>query len=356
METNRVKILSVIPMRTQVVFPDTTVAFDVGRGVSLAAVERADANEKFVFVTRQTDPAKEFPEGDDLCLVGTVCSIRQATRLPGDRVRVFVAGQYRAVARGFRLENGYIYAVTEELLTIHGDPSLEEASFRMAKEMVRELTSAEGKLAKELDAALTGVSDPDAYINICTHQLRLKDEVKQQLLEETVLTRRLRLFEQCLNTEAEIGKLERKIAQDVRRNIEKSQKEYFLREQLKAIHAELGDDAEENEKLREKILAKGLPKEIEEKALAELKRMDKMPPSSPEYTVLRNYADWLIELPWKEQTADTEKLCDVEAVLNADHYGLEKIKERVVEYLAVLKLTGELKAPILCLVGPPVVG
>ena len=356
METNRVKILSVIPMRTQVVFPDTTVAFDVGRGVSLAAVERADSNEKYVFVTRQTDPEKEFPEGDDLCKVGTVCVIRQATRLPGDRVRVFVAGQYRAVARGFRLENGYIYAVTEELLTVHGDPTLEEAYFRTAKELVKDISGGETKAAKELDAALTGVSDPDSYINICAHQLRLRDEVKQELLEEPVLVRRLRLFEQCLNTELEIGRLERKIAQDVRRNIEKSQKEYFLREQIKAIHAELGDDVEENERLREKILSKGLPQAVEEKALAELRRMDKMPPSSPEYTVLRNYADWIIDLPWKEETKDTEKLSDVEKVLNADHYGLEKIKERVVEYLAVLKLTGELKAPILCLVGPPGVG
>ena len=356
MDTNRVKILSVIPMRTQVVFPDTTVAFDVGRGLSLAAVERADSNDKYVFVTRQTDPEKEFPEGEDLCNVGTVCAIRQATRLPGDRMRVFVAGLYRAVARGFHLESGYLYAVTEELPTIHGDPTLEEAYFRTAKEMVKEIVGGDGKISKELDAALTGVADPDAYINICAHQMRLRDEVKQELLEETTLTRRLRLFEQCLNTELEIGKLERKIAQDVRRNIEKSQKEYFLREQLKAIHAELGDDVEENERLHEKMLAKGLPKEVEEKALAELKRMDKMPPSSPEYTVLRNYADWILDLPWKEETKDTEKLSDVEKVLNADHYGLEKIKERVVEYLAVLKLTGELKAPILCLVGPPGVG
>ncbi len=357
MATNRVKILSVIPMRTQVVFPDTTVAFDVGRGVSLAAVERADSNDQFVFVTKQTDPAKEFPDGEDLCKVGTVCLIRQANRLPGDRARVFVAGQYRAAVRDFRFENGYIYAVTEELSCIHDDPILEEAYFRTAKELVSEIVSAgEGKAIKELGATLIGVSDPDAYINLCAHHLRLRDEVKQELLEETVLVRRLRKFEQCLNTEAEIGKLERKIAQDVRRSIEKSQKEYFLREQIKAIHTELGDGVEELEQLREKIKGKGLPEEVEEKALAELKRMDKMPPSSPEYTVLRNYADWIVDLPWREETEDTDKLSDVEKVLNADHYGLEKIKERVVEYLAVLKLTGELKAPILCLVGPPGVG
>ena len=343
-------------MRTQVVFPDTTVAFDVGRGLSLAAVERADANEKYVFITRQTDPQKEFPESEDLCRVGTVAVIRQTTRLPGDRVRVFAEGLYRAAARDFRLESGYIYAVTDELETEHGDPTLEEAYFRTAKELVKDILSGESKTSKDLDAALTGVSDPDVYINVCAHQMRLKDVIKQELLEECSLVKRLRLFEQCLNTELEIARLERKIAQDVRRNIDKSQKEYFLREQLKAIHAELGDDVEENVRLREQIEGKGLPEAVKEKCLQELARMDKMPPSSPEYTVLRNYADWIIDLPWHEETEDTASLADVEKVLNADHYGLEKIKERVVEYLAVLKLTGELKAPILCLVGPPGVG
>ncbi len=348
------KILSVIPMRTQVVFPNTTVTFDVGRGVSLAAVNRAEFSEQYVFLTRQKDPSKEEPGTDDLNCVGTVAQIRQLTRLPGERVRVFAEGLYRARARGFRTESGYLYAVTDEIPCIHGDPTLEEAYFRTAKELVREIVSEES--SKELDSVLTGIADIDAYINVCTYHLHLQEERKQLLLEETCLVPRLRLFEQCLNDELEIIRLERKIAQNVRKNIEKSQKEYFLREQLKAIHAELGDDTEENVRLRERILAKGLPKEVEDKALAELARMDKMPPSSPEYTVLRNYADWLLDLPWREETKDTELLSDVEKVLEEDHYGLEKIKERVVEYLAVLKLTGQLKAPILCLVGPPGVG
>ncbi len=355
-EYPQVRILSVIPMRTQIVFPDVAAAFDVGRGLSLAAVERAEDNENYVFLTRQRDPGKEFPDSTDLSPVGIVALIRQATRLPGDRVRVYVEGRYRATARDFRLEGGYIYAVTDELQTVHGDPTLEEAYFRTAKDLVKDIVSSDGKISKDLDNALTGIADIDKYINVCAYNMRLRDDVKQRLLEENRLVERLKLFERCLNDELEIARLERKIAQDVRKNIDKSQKEYFLREQLKAIHKELGDDVEENEKLREKLLAKKLPAPVEEKAMAELARMDKMPPSSPEYTVLRNYADWLIDLPWHEETKDTEKLSDVEKVLNADHYGLEKIKERVVEYLAVLKLTGELKAPILCLVGPPGVG
>lgn len=355
-ETNPIKTLPVIPMRAQVVFPNTSVAFDAGRGVSLAAIERADSRDKLVFIVKQKNSEQEIPDADGLFEAGTVARIRQTTRLPGDRVRVYAEGLYRARAKEYRAEEGCILTAAEEIRSVHGDLTLEEAYFRTAKELVREIVAGDGKFSKEFEATVSVLTDIDAYIDACAHNMRLKEETKQQLLGEDRLLRRLKLFEQCLNDELEITRLERKIAQDVRRNIDKSQKEYFLREQLKAIHAELGDDVEENIKLKEKILEKKLPAEVEEKALQELGRMDKMPPSSPEYTVLRNYADWLIDLPWNEETEDTESLADVEKVLNADHYGLEKIKERVVEYLAVLKLTGELKAPILCLVGPPGVG
>ncbi len=348
-------ILPVLPMRTQVVFPDTTVAFDVGRGISLAAVERAGFNDSRIFITRQKAD-KDLPESEDLSDVGTVATIRQKTRMPGERVRIIAEGLYRARARGFRMQDGFVYAVLDPMPAVHGDFQEEEAHFRIAKDLVREIIAGDARNSKDLEAAVTGIADIDVYINVCTHHLRLKEEFKQALLEEDKLVPRLELFERCLAGEIEISKLERKLSQDVRRNIDKAQKEYYLREQLKAIHAELGDDVEENEQLREKLLAKGLPQAVEEKAMSELSRMEKMPSSSPEYTVLRNYADWLIDLPWREQTEDTESLRDVERMLEEDHYGLEKIKERVVEYLAVLKLTGELKAPILCLVGPPGVG
>ncbi len=356
MADRRLKILSVLPMRAQVVFPNTNVVFDAGRDLSLAAIERADYNDKLVFLTKQKDPQQECPEGKDLYEAGVVANIRQATRLPGDRIRVYVEGLYRARARDFREEEGCICAAVDEIVTIHGDPTLEEAYFRTAKELVKDIVALGGKLTKDVEARLSTIGDIDEYINVCAYNMRIREEVKQALLEEERLVPRLKMFERCLNDELEVARLERKIAQDVRKNIDQSQKEYYLREQLKAIHAELGDDVEENIKLREKILAKKLPPEVEEKALNELARMDKMPPSSPEYTVLRNYADWLIDLPWHEETEDTASLADVEKVLDGDHYGLEKIKERVVEYLAVLKLTGELKAPILCLVGPPGVG
>ncbi len=350
------KILSVIPMRSQVLFPDTTVSFDVGRGCSLAALDRAGENDSYAFVTRQLVPEQEDPGERDLSMVGTVVHVMRRSPLGRDRERVLVRGLYRARARSFEPANGYISAVVDPLPTYRGDPNLEEAYFRTAKELVREIVSGDSANAKELDLATTGVADIETYLNRCTNYLHLKDDAKQQILEQDDLVVRLRLFESALVTEVEIARLERKISGEVRKSIERSQKEYYLREQLKVIHAELGDDVAENDRLRERLLAKGLPAAVEEKAIAELNRMDKMPPSSPEYTVLRNYADWLLDLPWREETEDTGSLSDVERVLEEDHYGLEKIKERVVEYLAVLKLTGELKAPILCLVGPPGVG
>lgn len=186
--------------------------------------------------------------------------------------------------------------------------------------------------------------------------MHIKEEVKQTILETVKVVERLKIFERCLNDELEIAKLEKKISATVRRNIDKNQKEYFLREQLKAIHTELGDDEEERDTLTEQIKNKHMPAEVEEKALKELARMDKMPPSSPECTVIRTYLDWLIELPWTEQTQDTEDLADAQKVLDEDHYGLEKVKTRITEYLAVLQLTKSMNAPILCFVGPPGVG
>ena len=245
-ETNPIKTLPVIPMRAQVVFPNTSVAFDAGRGVSLAAIERADSRDKLVFIVKQKNSEQEIPDADGLFEAGTVARIRQTTRLPGDRVRVYAEGLYRARAKEYRAEDGCILTAAEEIRSVHGDLTLEEAYFRTAKELVREIVAGDGKFSKEFEATVSVLTDIDAYIDACAHNMRLKEETKQQLLGEDRLLRRLKLFEQCLNDELEITRLERKIAQDVRRNIDKSQKEYFLREQLKAIHAELGDDVEEN--------------------------------------------------------------------------------------------------------------
>ena len=205
-------------------------------------------------------------------------------------------------------------------------------------------------------ASLDKCSDPDEFVNLAGHYLQIKVEQKQELLECPRTVERLKMTDKLLNDELEIMRLERKINAVVRQNIEKNQKEYYLREQLKAIHTELGDDGEERDELEEKIKAKGMSEEAENKCLKELSRMSRMQTSSPDYNVLRVYLDWMLDLPWGEQTQDTEKLSDAVKVLEADHYGLEKIKERITEYLAVLKRTGGMNAPILCFVGPPGVG
>ena len=218
MAENKVKtlILSVVPMRTQVVFPDLSVAFDAGRGISLAAVERANLNDKLIFLTKQKDAQEEVPGEEGLFAVGTVARVRQVTRLPGDRIRVFANTLYRARARDFRIEGGYIYAVTDELTTIHGDPTLEEAYFRTAKELVKDVIQADGKISQEVDGRLATIGDIDEYINVCAYNMRIREEVKQQLLEETRLVETLVLLsknsDSHINVTVEFGEGEGQIS------------------------------------------------------------------------------------------------------------------------------------------------
>lgn len=353
----RTNILSIVPLRGKVAFPGTIISFEVGRDITLKAIERASAGtDRLVFICAQRETEKDEITAEDIYSVGTVARIKQVSQLPGGTIRVVAEGQYRARARAIRFESGYFYAVADEIKAVHGDEVLEEAYFRTAREMVRDVLLADGKIGKDILAQLEACTDPDAYVDMTVSAMRVRLEVKQEILEEESVVERLKLFERCLNDELEIAKIEKKIASTVRQNIDRSQKDYFLREQLKAIHGELGDDGKETDEYRNKILAKKLPEEVEKKCLKELDRLDKMQSTSPEYTVVTGYLDWILDLPWNEETKDTEKLSDCVAVLEADHYGLEKIKERIAEYLAVLKLTGNMKAPILCFVGPPGVG
>lgn len=349
-------VFPLVALRGRVVFPDAQTSFDAGRLISLTAISRATEKDMDLFVSLQKDAAKENITSKDVCAVGTVVRVKQIAKLPSNNLRVSVEGLYRAEAEEIYEEDGSFYAVVTRLKAVHGDEVLEEAYFRTAREVMRELTAGDMRFPKEQLAELERVSDPDVFINRSMQYLHLKEEIKQQILETVNVVERLKLYERCLNDELEIAKLEKKISSMVRRSIDKNQKEYFLREQLKAIHTELGDDEQERDTLTRQIKDKHMPAEIEEKALKEISRMDKMPPSSPEYTVIRNYLDWLIELPWTEETKDTENILDAKKILDEDHYGLEKVKTRITEYLAVLQLTKSMNAPILCFVGPPGVG
>ncbi len=353
----RTNILPVIPLRGKVAFPHTTITFEVGREMTLTAVQRANEQaDKLVLICTQRVTEKDEIDAPDLYEVGCVAQIKQAVRLPGGVLRVACEGLYRAKAREIKVAGGHFTAVCDEITPRYGEDVLQEAYFRTAKALVKDVLASDGKIAKETVSKLEIIQDADEYIDVALSAMRVKLEIKQKSLEEADVIQRLRLFERCLNDELEISKIEKKIAASVRQSIDKNQKEYFLREQLKAIHTELGDDGKEEDEYREKIKAKCLPEALEEKCLKEVDRMQKMQSSSPEYTVITGYLDQVLSLPWTEETQDTASLEDCEQVLDEDHYGLEKIKERILEYLAVLKLTGSMKAPILCFVGPPGVG
>ncbi len=345
-----------LALRGRVVFPNTVSSFDVGRVISLGAVKRAADGDSRLFVCTQKQSEKDDIEGDDVYASGTVVKLKQIARLPGSSLRLTVEGLFRATARQVRKEDGTFIATVEEITPVHGDASLEEAYFRTSKEILKDITETDSRLTKEGAANLDKCTDPDELVNLAGHYLQIRVEQKQELLECARTVERLKKLDKILNDELEIMRLERKINSVVRQNIEKNQKEYYLREQLKAIHTELGDDENERFELEERIKAKGMPEEAEKKALKELSRMSGMQTSSPDYNVLRVYIDWMLDIPWHECTEDTEKLADAVKVLNEDHYGLEKIKERITEYLAVMKRTGGLNAPILCFVGPPGVG
>lgn len=346
--------LPVLPLLDKVVFPDTIVSVDAERECSVNAINYADGGDKLLFVCAQRANTGRDITAGDIYLTGCVCKVRRANVLTPNRVTL--EALYRAETKEIEGGDGYFFADCEEILSEHGNDVLEEAFFRAARSLVKDIQQNEGKISRDIWSQLDTCGDIDRYINVAAGAMRIKTDIKQLLLAERRVIDRLRLFESCLNDELEISRLERKIAIDVRRNIDKSQKEYYLREQMRAIRKELGDDEDEREEVKKKILDKKLPEYMEQKALKELSRMDKMQNSSPEYTVIRSYLDWVLDLPWSEQTEDTALLGDCVKVLEADHYGLEKIKERVTEYLAVLKLTGNMKAPILCFVGPPGVG
>ena len=345
-----------LALRGRVVFPDTSVSFDVGRMISLAAVKAATEGDSKLFVCAQKESEKDEIGDDDVYTVGTVIKLKQIAKLPGSSLRLTAEGLFRAVARQVRRENGTFIATVEELKPVHGDPALEEAYFRTSKEIVKDIGAADGRISKEGITALEKCSSAEEFVNMTGHYMQLRTEQKQELLECRITVERLKKLDKILNDELELLRLERKINASVRQSIDKNQKEYYLREQLKAIHKELGDDAQECDELEEKIKSRKMSEEAENKALKELSRMKGMQTSSPDYNVLRTYIDWMLDIPWTESTDDTEELSEAVRVLNADHYGLEKIKERITEYFAVLKRTGGMNAPILCFVGPPGVG
>lgn len=349
--------LPMIALRGKVILPNVYTSFDVGRIKSLAAVNAAvDSENPLVFVSAQKDAKVENPSLKDVFEIGTVCRIKNVTRMPGDNIRVNVNALFAAKIVTSE-DNDKYFAVTVK--EIEGDftDTETEAYLRIVKtELTNFLSQPNVKANKEVFSNVLALDKPLEFVYAATYNMNFKEGDKQRILEIPDTKTKLYEFLNLLVQEIEIAKVEKAIAEKVKINVEKSQREYYLREQLKAIHSELGDDEDELENLKQRILDKKMPSEVEEKALKEFSRMDKMNPSSPDYTVLNTYLDWLLDLPFNEESKDRESLLDAEAILEADHYGLEKVKERIVEYLAVLKLTGKVGGSILCLYGPPGVG
>lgn len=348
--------MPLVALRGRLVFPTITTSFDVGRLMTLQAIRGATEGNREMFVCAQRSSEQDDITAADVYDVGTVARIERVTPLPGDRVRVTCRGLYRARAAEVGEAEGYLTATPQAMPVVRTEPALEEAYFRTTKSILKDISASDTRFSKEAVARIDACGDAETFLYVALDSLQLKYADAQEIYAQTRLVDMFAGLDRALNGELEIARLERKIQGVVRQNIDKNQKEYYLREQLKAIHAELGDDEEEKAQLEEQIKAKNLPAEVEEKALKELSRMSRMQSSSPDYNVLRTYLDWILDIEWSASTTDTEKLSDAVKILNEDHYGLEKIKERITEYLAVLKLTDGLNAPILCLVGPPGVG
>lgn len=351
--------LPLLPLRGLLVYPSMVLHLDVGRDKSVRALERSMVEDHMILLCSQSEVNIEEPTEEDIYKVGTIAKVRQMLKLPNGTIRVLVEGVSRAEILDY-LPNDEFYEVSvKELPEQETDDPEVDALMRSVLNQFEHYISLSKKVTPETYAAVSDIDDPGRLADVITSHLSLKIKDKQDILETVDVGARLEKLLDILNNEREVLELERKINQRVKKQMEKTQKEYYLREQMKAIQKELGEKegrAGEVEELRAQLAEAGVPDLVKEKIEKEIDRLEKMPSTSAEGGVIRNYIDWLLSLPWSKTTEDDLSLSKAEAILNDDHYGLEKPKERVLEYLAVQKLVKQLKGPILCLVGPPGVG
>lgn len=351
--------LATLPLRDVVVYPHMVLPLFVGREKSIAALENAVSNEEPVFLLAQTDAAVEDPVAADLYQTGTVAQVLQVLKLPDGTVKVLVEGLYRGQVLTIEDTGGLFVSHIETVKDNDSESHPElEAVRRTLLAQFEQYAKLNKKIPAEIVNSINGISDNSRLADTVAAHLQLKLEQRQQILETADVVARMEFLLSCLESELDIMQVEKRIRGRVKRQMEKSQREYYLNEQVKAIQKELGEEDERGEldALEAKIKEAGMTKEAEEKCLSELKKLKMMPPMSAESTVVRNYIDTLLELPWKKKSRVSKDIAKADLVLNADHYGLEKVKERILEYLAVQKRMDKLKGPILCLVGPPGVG
>ncbi len=351
--------LPILPVRDVVIFPGAIVSLFVGRPRSLKAIEVATLQDKKLFIVTQRDMHIDEPTAEDLYGMGVCCAVLQAVRLPDGTTKVLVEGLERAKVLEFAIGRELMEAWVEVLSPERIEGPHIEALRRNVMEQFERYAALNPKLPAGTLMSVADVEDAGAFADLVASHLLVKIEEKQRLLETTDPRDRLEALLKILISEVEILELEHSINERVRQEMEHSQREYYLREQLKVIQEELGqgEGASETEELKQKILKSKMPKEIEKKALHELNRLMKMPSMSAEATVVRTYLDWLIELPWHRSSREHLDIAVAKETLDADHYGLEDVKDRILEYLAVQKLGGnKMRGQVICFVGPPGVG
>ncbi|HMK43061.1 MAG TPA: endopeptidase La [Dissulfurispiraceae bacterium] len=353
--------LPVLPVRDIVVFPYMIIPLFVGREVSIKAIDHALNTNRLVVLLSQRDLNVENPEPGDLYSVGTICMIMRMLKLPDGRVKILVQGLTKARVKGI-IKNDVFFVGEVEKLAEEKEPesSIEnEALIRNVKEQLDKIVQLGKSILPDVMVVIENLEDPGRLADLVASNLSLKTDVAQEILEMTDPIERLKKVGEILTREIQLLTIQQKIQTEARGEIDKTQREYFLREQLKAIQRELGDIDERAEEVREfkkKIEEAKMPEKVQKEAEKQLRRLEKMHPDSAEAGTIRTYLEWLTEIPWSKSTTDQIDIKAAEKILNADHYDLEKVKERILEYLAVRKLKEKMKGPILCFIGPPGVG
>ena len=355
--------LPLIPLRGLAIFPYMILNFDIGREMSLKALDAAMLNDELVFLTSQKAAETDEPTEEDFYHIGTIGKVKQMIKLPGDTVRVLVEGISRAQIKEVKmLEDGYYNTIVEEVAYDYenAEDDVEiEAFVRNVFDAFEEYINIGNRVSPEILISLAEIDNVDRFIDTIAANIYLKPDQKQKILEEFDVKLRLELIYTILLEEIDILKIEKKITLRVKKQMNKVQKEYYLREQLRAIQKELGEEEDINseaDEYRNKLSKLKIPKETREKISKEIDKFSKISPMSPDVSVSRNYLDNLFSLPWNKETRDKLDLVKAQEILDEQHYGLEKVKERILEYLAIRKLSKSLKGPIICLVGPPGVG
>ena len=353
------RTLPLLPLRGLLIYPTMVMHLDVGRDKSVRALEKAMVGDNLILLVSQVETTIDDPEPEDIFQMGTVARVKQMLKLPNGTMRVLIEGLNRAAILEYLESDEYYLVEVNEIAEVEEhDPEI-DALMRAILHQFEQYIKISKKITQETLASVTDIDEPGRLADAIASHLTLKIRDKQTILEAVDVKDRLEKLLKILSDEREVVELERKINQRVRKQMEKTQKEYYLREQLKAIQKELGEKegrGGEADELRELAAKKNLPDEVRTKVEKEIDRLEKMPTTSAEGSVIRTYIDWVLALPWTEETMEEIDIAKAEDILEAEHYGLKKIKERILEYLAVQALVKKLKGPILCLSGPPGVG